>query len=154
MSALPPKAESRHAAMSALCQSRLNALQQETSCCWIISSGPAIANALNDDVVNDGANARRAFGSELGCFLLLDRVDKSPQIDCSVLNRNGEHGRTPRLRSNPRLYLFTQLGIAGSRKGGKFFGCARKRLQNISATDKTNELTPLDNGYALDSVAL
>src|SRR6516225_11339430 len=88
-------------------------------------SGPAIANALNDDVVNDGANARRAFGSELGCFPLLDRVDETPQIDCSVLNRNGEHGRTPRLRSNPRLYLFTQLGIAGSRKGGKFFGCAR-----------------------------
>jgi len=51
----------------------------------------------------DVANATRAFGSELGCFLLLDRVDKSLQIDCSVLNRNGEHGRPPRLRSNPRL---------------------------------------------------
>src|SRR5215469_13366380 len=88
-------------------------------------SGPALANALNDDVINNRANAGRGFGSELGCFLLLDRVDKPPQIDGSVLNRDGEHGRTPRLRSEPRLYLFTQLGIIGSRKGGEFFGGAR-----------------------------
>src|SRR6516225_8500489 len=88
-------------------------------------SRPAGANRLNEDVVNDRANARRGFGSELGCFLLLDRVDKSPQIDGSVLNRDGEHGRTPRLRSQPRLYLFTQLGIICGREGGEFFGGAR-----------------------------
>src|SRR6516165_735784 len=88
-------------------------------------SGPALANALNDDVVNDGANAWRGFGSELGCFLLLHRVDKSPQIDGSVLNRDGEHGRSPRLRSEPRLYLLAQLGVIGSRKRGEFLGGAR-----------------------------
>ena len=53
--------------------------------CYALSSGgelrgsrPAGTNGLNDDVVNDGADARRKFCSELGRFLLLDRVDKPP----------------------------------------------------------------------------
>ena len=60
-------------------------------------SRPAGTHALNDDVVIDGADARRGFGSELGCFLLLDRVDKAPKVDGAVLNRDGQHGRPPRL---------------------------------------------------------
>ena len=53
--------------------------------CYALSSGgelrgsrPAGTNGLNDDVVNDGADARRKFCSESGRFLLLDRVDKPP----------------------------------------------------------------------------
>src|SRR6516164_3901176 len=88
-------------------------------------SRPAGTNRLNEDVVTDRANARRGFGSELGCFLLLDRVDKSPQIDGAILNRDGEHGRTPWLRSEPRLYLFAQLAIIDSREEREFFGSAR-----------------------------
>jgi len=35
--------------------------------------------------------------ASVGRFLLLDRVDKPPQIDSAVLNRDREHHRTPRL---------------------------------------------------------
>jgi hypothetical protein len=88
-------------------------------------SRPARANALNDDVVNDRADARCEFRSQSGCFLLLDRVDKSPQIDGAVLNRDGEHSRAQPFCVQSRQYLFTQLGVIGGRKGGEFFSRAR-----------------------------
>src|SRR5262249_48629017 len=115
---------------------------------------PARANALNDDVVNDRADARREFRSQSGCFLLLVRADKPPQIDGAVLNRDGEHHRPPWLRSQPRHHLLAQLGIIHGHKGRQLFGRARQCLQNICASDDADELVPLDDGYALDSVAL
>src|SRR5262245_50287595 len=76
-----------------------------------IWSRPAVAHALNDDVVNDRAHARSGFGSQLGRFLLLDRLDKAPQIDGPVLNGDRQHGRPPWLRSHPRRDLFTQFEV-------------------------------------------
>src|SRR6516225_6096327 len=84
--------------------------------CSETCSRPAVAHALNDDVVNDRAHARGGFGSELGRFLLLDRMDKAPQIDGPVLNGDRQHGRPPWLRSHPRRDLFTQLEVIYARK--------------------------------------
>jgi hypothetical protein len=51
----------------------------ETAYCLIIcSSRPSGTNAVNVVVVNDRADTRREFCSQSGCFLLLDRMDKSP----------------------------------------------------------------------------
>src|SRR5215831_11808203 len=94
------------------------------------------------------------FRSQSGCFLLLVRADKPPQIDGAVLNRDGEHHRPPWLRSQPRHHLLAQLGIIHGHKGRELFGRARQCLQNICASDDADELVPLDDGYALDSVAL
>src|SRR6516164_6118706 len=88
------------------------------------------------------------------CFLLLVRVDKSPQINGAVLNRDGEHHWPPWLRSQPRHHLLAQLGIIHGHKGRELFGRARQCLQNICASDDADEFVPLDDGYALDSVAL
>src|SRR5262245_23576995 len=88
-------------------------------------SRPALAHALDDDVVNDRAHARGGFSSELGRFLLLDRMDKAPQIDGPVLNGDRQHGRPPWLRSHPRHDLFTQLEVIYARKRRKFFGGTR-----------------------------
>ena len=104
--------------------------------------------------VNDCADTRREFCSQSGRFLLLDRVDKPPQIDSGVLNRDREHHRTPRLCGNGNATFFRNSQSSGVVREGSFLVALANACKIFAQVTMPDEFVALDIGHALDSVVL